>query len=96
MVFEILTLLRRLLHGGTRQLPRGDGDECNQGGSRVPWRRYCAIARLDKRHEFHTDLNAADASHNFLEQRYRPRAARASWTEMLAFFSEHLKRGATP
>ena len=49
--------------------------------------------RLKKWHEFHTYLNAGHAFQNFIGERYRERASRASWHEMLAFFTEHLKRG---
>lgn len=52
------------------------------------------LTRLGKWHEFHTYMNAGHAFQNFITDRYRERAARASWTEMLAFFSERLKRGA--
>lgn len=52
------------------------------------------LTRLDKWHEFHTYNNAGHAFQNFVSpERYRERAARASWTEMLAFFTDHLKRG---
>jgi len=54
------------------------------------------LTRLKKVHEFHLYLNAGHAFQNFIDARYRERASRASWTEMLAFFTEHLKRGATP
>lgn len=54
------------------------------------------LTRLGKWHEFHTYNNAGHAFQNFLDSsRYRERPARASWTEMLAFFTEYLKRGAT-
>ena len=53
------------------------------------------LTRLNKWHEFHTYLNTGHAFQNFLGERYRERAARASWTELLAFFTEHLKRGGT-
>lgn len=53
------------------------------------------LTRLNKWHEFHSYLNAGHAFHNFTESNnYREQAARASWTEMLAFFTERLKRGA--
>ena len=50
------------------------------------------LTRLGKWHEFHTYLNAGHAFQNFVGERYRERPARASWTEMLAFFTEQLKR----
>ena len=50
------------------------------------------LTRLKKVHEFHLYLNAGHAFQNFIADRYRERASRASWTEMLAFFTEHLKR----
>jgi carboxymethylenebutenolidase len=50
------------------------------------------LARLGKWHEFHTYNDAGHAFHNFTSERYRERAARASWHELLAFLSEHLKR----
>ena len=52
------------------------------------------LTRLKKVHEFHLYLNTAHAFQDFTRERYRERASRASWTEMLAFFTEHLKRGA--
>jgi carboxymethylenebutenolidase len=52
------------------------------------------LTRLGKWHEFHTYNDAGHAFQNFMSpQRYRERASRASWTEMLAFFTEYLKRG---
>jgi len=51
------------------------------------------LTRLNKWHEFHTYLNAGHAFQNFIDKRYRERASRGSWYEMLAFFTEHLKRG---
>ena len=52
------------------------------------------LTRLKKWHEFHSYNNAGHAFQNFIsDERYRERASRASWTEMLAFFTEHLKRG---
>jgi len=52
------------------------------------------LTRLGKWHEFHTYNNAGHAFQNFIAaDRYRERASRASWTEMLAFFTEYLKRG---
>ena len=52
------------------------------------------LTRLDKWHEFHTYNDAGHAFQNFWSpERYRERASRASWTEMLAFFTEYLKRG---
>jgi carboxymethylenebutenolidase len=54
------------------------------------------LTRLGKWHEFHMYNNAGHAFHNFTNaERYRERAARASWTELLALFNEYLKR-ATP
>lgn len=54
------------------------------------------LARLKKWHEFHTYNNAGHAFQNFTSpERYRERASRASWTEMLAFFTEYLKRGSS-
>jgi carboxymethylenebutenolidase len=50
------------------------------------------LTRLKKVHEFHLYLGADHGFQNFAGARYRERAARASWTEMLAFFTEHLKR----
>lgn len=52
------------------------------------------LTRLGKWHEFHSYNNAGHAFHNFTGERYRERASRASWHELLAFFSEYLKRGA--
>ena len=52
------------------------------------------LTKLGKWHEFHMYNNAGHAFQNFTStERYRERAARASWTEMLAFFTEYLKRG---
>jgi len=52
------------------------------------------LTRLGKVHEFHSYLGAGHAFQNIISpERYRERAARASWHEMLAFFTEHLKRG---
>ena len=52
------------------------------------------LTRLKKWHEFHMYNNAGHAFQNFSNpERYRERAARASWTELLAFFTEYLKRG---
>lgn len=52
------------------------------------------LTRLGKWHEFHSYNNAGHAFQNFISpERYRERASRASWTEMLAFFTELLKRG---
>jgi carboxymethylenebutenolidase len=50
------------------------------------------LTRLGKPHEFHSYLNAAHAFQDFSAPRYRERAARASWAEMLAFFAQHLKQ----
>jgi carboxymethylenebutenolidase len=50
------------------------------------------LTRLGKPHEFHRYDGAAHAFQNFLDaSRYRERPARGSWSEMLAFFSQHLK-----
>lgn len=51
------------------------------------------LTRLKKWHEFHRYNNAGHAFQNFWVERYRERASRASWTEMLAFLTEYLKRG---
>ncbi|HVC12435.1 MAG TPA: dienelactone hydrolase family protein [Burkholderiales bacterium] len=51
------------------------------------------LSRLGKWHEFHRYHGAGHAFHNFTDERYRERAARASWHELLAFFSQYLKRG---
>jgi carboxymethylenebutenolidase len=51
------------------------------------------LTRLDKWHEFHTYRDAGHAFENFISpERYRERAARAAWGELLAFFDERLKR----
>ena len=51
------------------------------------------LTRLGKWHEFHMYKNTHHAFQNFLNpDRYRERAARASWEELLAFFTEYLKR----
>jgi hypothetical protein len=39
------------------------------------------LTRLGKWHEFHTYNNAGHAFQNFLDDRYRERASRASWTD---------------
>jgi len=50
------------------------------------------LTRLGKPHEFHRYNEAAHAFQNFLDPaRYRARPARGSWSEMLAFFSQHLR-----
>jgi carboxymethylenebutenolidase len=50
------------------------------------------LTRLGKPHEFHRYNGAAHAFQNFLDAaRYRERPARGSWSEMLAFFTQHLK-----
>lgn len=52
------------------------------------------LTRLNKWHEFLMYQDAGHAFENFLSpERYRERQARAAWTEMLAFFTEKLKRG---
>jgi carboxymethylenebutenolidase len=54
------------------------------------------LTRLGKWHEFHLYNDAGHAFQNFTSpERYRERAARASWAEMQAFFAEYLRRGAT-
>jgi len=53
------------------------------------------LTRLGKWHEFHTYNNAGHAFHNFTGERYRERAARASWHELQAFFAEYLGGGAS-
>ena len=50
------------------------------------------LTRLGKWHEFHTYNDAGHAFHNFATERYRDRAARASWGELVAFFDHVLKR----
>jgi carboxymethylenebutenolidase len=51
------------------------------------------LTRLNKWHEFHSYRDAGHAFLNFINpERYRERQARAAWTEMLAFFTEKLKR----
>jgi carboxymethylenebutenolidase len=53
------------------------------------------LTRLGKWHEFHSYADAGHAFQSFSNvQRFRPRAARASWGELIAFFDEHLKGGA--
>jgi carboxymethylenebutenolidase len=55
------------------------------------------LTRLGKWHEFHQYRDTGHAFQNFHDtERYRERAARASWEEMLAFFTQFLKRGAVP
>jgi carboxymethylenebutenolidase len=50
------------------------------------------LTRLGKAHEFHMYNDAGHAFQNFLDApRYRARPARGSWSEMLAFFAQHLK-----
>lgn len=50
------------------------------------------LTRLKKPHEFHSYNGAGHAFQNFLDAaRYRERPARGTWTEMLAFFAQHLK-----
>jgi len=50
------------------------------------------LTRLAKPHEFHTYNGAGHACQNFLDaSRYRERPARGTWSEMLAFFAQHLK-----
>lgn len=51
------------------------------------------LTRLGKWHEFHSYNNAGHAFQDFTRpERYRERPSRASWHEMLAFFTENLKR----
>jgi carboxymethylenebutenolidase len=50
------------------------------------------LARLKKWHEFHTYNDTGHAFQNFITDRYRERASRGSWHELLAFFAQHLKR----
>ncbi len=51
------------------------------------------LTRLGKWHEFHAYRDAGHAFLNFISpERYRARQAHAAWHEMLAFFSEYLKR----
>jgi carboxymethylenebutenolidase len=49
------------------------------------------LSRLGKRHEVHLYADAGHAFQNFMEERYRPRAARASWGEMTAFLCAHVE-----
>jgi carboxymethylenebutenolidase len=50
------------------------------------------MTRLGKPHEFHTYHGAGHAFQNFLDAaRYRERPARGTWSEMLAFFAQHLR-----
>ena len=49
------------------------------------------LTKLGKPHEFHLYREAGHAFHNFIEERYRDRAARGSWSELVAFFDYHLK-----
>jgi carboxymethylenebutenolidase len=50
------------------------------------------LTRLGKPHEFHRYNGAGHAFQNFLDAaRYRERPARGSWSEMLAFFAQHLR-----
>ena len=50
------------------------------------------LTRLGKPHEFHRYDGAGHAFQNFLDAaRWRARPARGSWSEMLAFFAQHLK-----
>jgi len=49
------------------------------------------MTRLNKWHEFHMYRDAGHAFHNFINpDRYRARAAQASWGELLAFFESTL------
>lgn len=50
------------------------------------------LTRLNKWHEFHSYRDTGHAFENFISaERYRPRAARAAWGELLAFFDDRLK-----
>lgn len=50
------------------------------------------LTRLGKWHEFHVYQGAGHAFQNFHNaDRYRERAARASWGELIAFFDQYLK-----
>jgi carboxymethylenebutenolidase len=52
------------------------------------------LTRLGKWHEFHSYQETGHAFCNFLAaDRYRDRAAKAGWGEMLAFFNLNLKQG---
>jgi dienelactone hydrolase len=56
-----------------------------------PMRVYLGVPD-GKPDEFHRHNGAAHAFQNFLDAtRYRERASRGSWGEMLAFFAQHLK-----
>ena len=69
---------------------REDGNPSPEDVTRID----AELTRLKKWHEFHLYNNAGHAFQNFWSpERYRERAARASWTEMLAFFTDYLKRG---
>jgi carboxymethylenebutenolidase len=51
------------------------------------------LTRHGKAHEFHSYNGAGHAFQNFLDPaRYRERPARGTWSEMLAFFAQHLGR----
>lgn len=51
------------------------------------------LTRAGKWHEFHSYRDTGHAFYNFLAaDRYRERAARAGWGEMLAFFALHLRQ----
>ncbi len=53
---------------------------------------HAELNRLGKPHEFHSYNNAGHAFQNFLDAaRYRERPARGTWSEMLAFFAQHLR-----
>ncbi len=51
------------------------------------------LTRLGKWHEFQTYQEAGHAFHNFTTERYRERAARASFAAMIAFLEEKLGPG---
>jgi carboxymethylenebutenolidase len=49
------------------------------------------LTRLGKWHEFHMYKDTGHAFENFLNpDRFRPRAARAAWGELIAFFDSFL------
>jgi carboxymethylenebutenolidase len=49
------------------------------------------LTRLGKPHEFHRYVEAGHAFQYFFDARYRPRPARGSWSEQLAFFRQYLR-----
>ena len=50
------------------------------------------LTKLNKWHEFHLYQNTGHAFQNFNESRYKERASRGSWAEMLAFFDQQFTR----